>query len=364
MNVFKDRRIGKFNFLNDKHVKYFGRYLIKEDGVYFAFTCTGFELVVIPKTRTNSLKITLDSNPLGDNLTQYIVILIDDNLIKKIELSKGIQEIEIAKDLSIRKHLITVLKVNEASVSQLTLLNINVDHYKVFKRTYEKRKPILEVYGDSLSCGYGNLGNPTNKSFCTKEEDGTLAYPYLLSSKLNMELFNIAWSGISFGRILSPYGVAMIDKYKTIDGIIPYRRKKSEIPDLLIINLGSNDHGKYDDPNLDMKSKKKGLVEFRNCHLKVSKELLKLNPHLKIIYCYNMCFCIQEALINEIYKAQRIINSQYSSDTCHVLEFANEQLGANGHISVIGHYAHTIHLYKYINDHNLLAEIKDEKDIY
>ena len=280
--------------------------------------------------------MSLYSKLLGGAETQYLKTYIDGKEDKKIELVAGEQEIELYKNLPVGKHTLKVLKLNEASVSKLGVYDFSYEgEIEFYSRTYKEEPKLIEFYGDSLTCGYGNIGTPDIKTFRTQDEDGSLTYAQLVADRLGYESSLVAWSGIALSEILAPYGVDMI----------------KSTPDIVVFNLGSNDDGGYE--NLSSEQRELGIQEFINNYEIITTEIKNANPNCVFISCYNMCFNIRNALVDAIKEATDNLNKKYGENTAFTLKFQGNQSGANGHPNLMGHQMSADRLYKFIVDNNL-----------
>lgn len=347
-----DTKVENFDFLNESHVRYLGRHLKKEENnkesMLFGFTCTGFELFVDVKDSENEIKVKLLSDLTGGNTTQYVACLVDNKRTSKFELQLGEQELTIFKNLPIGKHTLKFLKLNEASVSKLELLDMQVSKsIDIYSREYKEKRKLIEFYGDSITTGYGNLGSPESKTFKTSEQDGMRTYGYIASEKLDFDSSFVACSGISLTESLAPYGVNMMSQYDTIEGSIKYDMSKNQ-PDYVVINLGSNDHDRYN--QADGATQKQGIEDFKRDYMFLMEEILKYSPNTKFVSCYDMCYTIATRISQAIKEVTNKINEKYGENTAIYKKFSNNQSGANGHPSEIAHEIAGDTLYKLIEE--------------
>ncbi len=345
-----DKEISNLNIFNDSSINLYGRSKVidynNKKQVFFGFTATGFELICEPTSEINEIKATLLSES-ESHEHQYIKTYIDGKEKEVIELNKGEQEVTLFKNLQAGKHQLKVLKMNELSTTKLYMSSLAGSNLKYYKRTYNPKRNLIEFYGDSITAGYGNLGDPSSKTYLTKEQDGTLSYAQQLADKLDCDSSIIAWSGIALTKTLAPYGVDMMDKYDTYDGVNKYDGENNK-PKIAIINLGSNDYGGYFDENKSSAEKKKGIEEFIKNYGIIVDYIKARSPECKIISCYNMCYDIGTKLISAIKTSNSNINEKYGANTGYVLQFGGNQSGSNGHPSLIAHNTYTKILYDFI----------------
>ncbi len=101
------------------------------------------------------------------------------------------------------------------------------------------RELFIEFVGDSISCGWGLVGNHNG---AYTDQDATLAYPYMLANALNADysIIGVSGQGLVVGnpQIDDAYKYASIKRSKTQE--YSFERKA----DVVIINADTNDAGK------------------------------------------------------------------------------------------------------------------------
>ena len=152
------------------------------------------------------------------------------------------------------QHHIKVAKMNEAYVVYSTAnSNLFVHDLTCLSDGAIMQAPAvsslkLEVYGDSITCGYGALGNVTDNpgAFRTEEEDATVTYAYKTAQALGADINVIAHQGWAIGQsrwtedTTKPLTLpAIYDKVTAAHDVA--WDFTSYTPDIVIINLGTND---------------------------------------------------------------------------------------------------------------------------
>lgn len=138
----------------------------------------------------------------------------------------------------------------------------------------------IEFIGNSITCGYGTEADSGQVHFSFETENHTLSYAYLAARALDLDMNVVARSGIGMYR---SYGGAregtpgnrMPDVY---DRTLYYSADhmwdhKSFEPDIIFINLGTNDTS-LDDYNIDL---------FTDMYGKFLDHLRELHPDSKIV---------------------------------------------------------------------------------
>lgn len=138
------------------------------------------------------------------------------------------------------------------------------------------RSRLLEFYGDSDTCGFGNEGKRTSsKSFlallrsasCAHEQDASRAFPALVGAALDANTHNLAWSGIgacwnapmcgreamdakwdrliatdaAAGSILSGQPTSSPVSSSVSSSNAHHQQPPPQLPDAVVIYLGGND---------------------------------------------------------------------------------------------------------------------------
>jgi lysophospholipase L1-like esterase len=111
----------------------------------------------------------------------------------------------------------------------------------------------IEFVGDSITCGYGDLG-AYGCSFSPSTEDSYLAYGNLVASALDAQLYLEAWSGKG---VVRNYGDPNTTSAVPFPSLYPYVVPTdttttpwsfSWVPDIVVINLGTNDYSTEPSP--------------------------------------------------------------------------------------------------------------------
>ncbi len=173
----------------------------------------------------------------------WVQVFIDDAPYRSIHFKDGVQTVAIADHLNGREHTVRIVKCTEPFVGTLQFQGFTITGGNILRPKPRGRR--IEVIGDSISCGFGNLGLSVNELFKPETEDGTKAYGALAADALNADYQCIAWSGRKLwpdNDIPSIYDLTIPTETSTA---WPSRQ---QIPDAVVINLGTNDFGK-DNPD-------------------------------------------------------------------------------------------------------------------
>jgi len=225
---------------NTKAVKILGvRNLESDDAINADWTCSGIEFYAdCEGTLTLSLtsqspcyyRAYVDGKPYMNAQTPYFTID-QDSQIKIENIVKG-------------THLFRFVKATGYTLAKSAILSVNL--CGLISDTAPRDNDLyLEFVGDSICCGWGVLPNENGEYNGTYNcQDGTLAYPYLISTALNADYSVTALSGqgILCGDpgMIRGYNYACCEK--NAEKEYAFERK----PNAVIINIGTNDYGRRD----------------------------------------------------------------------------------------------------------------------
>lgn len=177
----------------------------------------------------------------------------------------------VLTDVSVGKHTVKMMKVTGYTLARAKLKSIAFAGSMLTDVVDTSDKELyIEFIGDSITCGYGTIGNINGNKYT--DQDGTVAYSYLLAEALDADYSMTALSGHKLiGQMDSMYLytshlVSMQHQYD-------FARKA----DIVVINLGTNDVFKGESES----DFKEAYISF----LKTVKE--KNGEKCKILCLYN-----------------------------------------------------------------------------
>lgn len=329
-------KIQNMDITKENHVYTIGRTGIDQNNrLYFANSCSGFEVRFDALNDNASFKATVLSTIASPYTSQYIKVYIDGVYYRTIELKANQQTIEINNAFLKGEHYLKVVKLNEAAFTKIALIDVEGKNIQ-FKTHPGNNKKTIEFYGDSITCGYGNLeGDRTG--FKTETEDGTVAYTQLTADLLSMNNSVIGYSGISLA--MSPFNstFTMMDKYTTIDGTNEWDFSKRDV-DVVVINIGTNDNTKY--RTLFGQDKENGLNTFFENYKTLVDDLSVKYENAKFFFAYNMMLEISNDLVLCMQGVANHINDSLVNPKVFLVEFEPDNKGVDGHPSEAGHRKH------------------------
>jgi peptidoglycan/xylan/chitin deacetylase (PgdA/CDA1 family) len=241
---------------NETNVRTIGRTYYDNDILWLALSGTGAEFTFTGKKAV----ITIG----GDNIvtkinndTNYarIAIYVDgerviDDTIDKFEKTYTILDSEVEQT-----SLIQIIKLSETAMSTVGVKQIAIGLEDSIEPT-KGNEYRIEFIGDSITCGYGVDDEDKDHHFSTKTEDVTKSYAYKTAKALNADysMFSISGYGIISGytneekkseQTIPQYYDKLGFSYGNFAGKIKVSSLDWDfnkyVPDLIVINLGTND---------------------------------------------------------------------------------------------------------------------------
>jgi lysophospholipase L1-like esterase len=181
----------------------------------------------------------------GRPTTPYTV-QVDDRPPATVDVSANQERYELASGLDPKQpHEITIVREAEAFAGVHELLGVDLAPDGVFLP--DKPRPWrIEIIGDSITCGYGVIGDGPRCSFSFATERASAAYGALLGQMLDAEVTTVCWSGKGVFRNYDGTTTdTMADLFELAVPTAPTARwsftKAVAPPDVLIVALGTND---------------------------------------------------------------------------------------------------------------------------
>lgn len=218
-----------------------GRHEGCEQGVNMAWSGTGFRA----RFTGTGLRITQSGSAV-----QYTV-LVDGQLTPNLETTSGEQTYTVVAALPQGEHDVEVYRRGEASFGVTTLLDVEAIDGDLLPPPPSTARRI-EIYGDSISCGYGNEGTSTDCPFSADTENHYLTYGAILARAFDAELSTIAWSGK--GVVVNYNGDTSTTLPEMAERALPESDRSVwdyalvPHPHAVLINLGTNDMSTDNDP--------------------------------------------------------------------------------------------------------------------
>jgi lysophospholipase L1-like esterase len=182
-----------------------------------------------------------------DSGTNFFAVVIDGGPATTLSTSGAREDYSLAAGLAPGRHTLVLTKRTESTVGTVQLLGF-APQGGTLVATPDPFTRRIEYVGDSITCGYGNLGANAMCPFTPSTEDETIAYGALAGRALGAEVRAIAYSGIGMYR---NYEGSTVDQMPVLfertlaKEPAPWSFETPE-PDVVVINLGTNDFAKSD----------------------------------------------------------------------------------------------------------------------
>lgn len=287
-------------------VRTIGRAKVYKDTLWMALSGTGAEFIVTGKKVSITMKA--DSTVAGGAENQArIAVYLDGKRMADTLLSKSETTIPVFESTTEETHTIRVIKLSESAMSTCGISAITVDGTI---RPAEAKSRLIEFVGDSITCGYGVEDEDPDHHFATGTEDVTKAYAYKTAEALDADYSMVSFSGYgivsgytgdgvkSAGQLVPLYYEKLGFSYGTYLGNGSPQKNSWDFtkrqPDLVVINLGTNDSSYVKDNQERKEEYIAGYIEFL-------KTVRRCNPEAKILCTLGimgteLCPSVEEAV--------------------------------------------------------------------
>jgi lysophospholipase L1-like esterase len=214
--------------------------------VKFAWSGAGLTATV------NGTKISVRLTTEGATTSAFFQPIVDGTLLPRFQVPTGAAAtVVLADGLAAKDHVVELYRESEGMYGD-SIFGGFVDG--VVKGAPAARGRMIEFIGDSISAGYGNLGNEVHPpwdntcTFSLDTESAYQSYGAVLARTLNAEFSIIARSGWGMYRDLSGNTSGVLSSiYANTLGMqaTPPWDFRGQ-PDVVVINLGTNDSGPGD----------------------------------------------------------------------------------------------------------------------
>lgn len=273
----------------EEHVKIIGRTHYYNEVLWLALSGGGIEFTFYG----TKAEITLIGDAIastGNNLARIGISVngqrvIDDQLNQQ-RTTYTVFESDTAQEVTV-----SVLKLSEAAMSTAGIQEISVTAADGIKPAPDLPHRI-EFIGDSITCGYGVDDEVALHSFSTATEDVTKAYAYLTAQQLQADYSMVSYSGygiitgytdndqkLTTHLIPDYYELAGKSEGRFDDTLLPQDVRwdfDRFVPELIVINLGTNDDS-YTKEDAGRQA------EYAREYVEFLKMVRRNNPHARVL---------------------------------------------------------------------------------
>ena len=219
------------------NIEFYGRFLHTEDGALFDWSGSAVEGGF--KGTAASVRL----HHVEGAATDYFNVYIDGSAPRLLAVTADKTAYLLVEGLCDAYHSVRVEKRTEGPQSAVWAFD-GFDFVGEAAEAPARKSRFIEIAGDSITAGYGNLSANGWGGFKLDEEDVSRTYGRIAADRLNAEITVLGWSG---GGMYQDLGGT---KYPVFSNNI-FRRTLSRRdcadwtferkPDVLVINLGTND---------------------------------------------------------------------------------------------------------------------------
>lgn len=318
-------------FADETHIRVLGRSLFLNNIRYLSWSCSGVEFFFTgSKLSAEIWTDWLLDEPWKTIFQPYFAVFVNDEKVpgKRFAIEAGTNSYSIFESDSTQTVKIKILKLSEAAFSKAGIVSLSVDGEISPTEPLSHR---FEFIGDSITCGFGIEGKSAEEGFRTETENSYITYGAEVAKAFDADFNLISWSTIGVYSSDCKEGaekpndgwiMPMLYDYTDIgaEGNLDISEHtewdfKSFVPDVIVINLGTN----------DMSFTKKipeRVNAFKEAYKKFILHIREKNPTSEIL-------CVLGMMGGELYPAVEEAASETGDKKIHALEL-DEQLEADG----------------------------------
>lgn len=181
-----------------------------------------------------------------DQGQNFYNVIIDGKVRAVIQVETGEKTYVLAENLTDSIHEVELFKRTELSFGKTQFLGFILETGNTLVPISNRRTKLIEFIGNSITCGYGNEGTESD-DFLNSNENHYMTYAAITARNFNARHIAVSRSGIGMYRNYNGPSEGNTDcMYNLYPRIFMYDENSplydfSEQPDLVCINLGTND---------------------------------------------------------------------------------------------------------------------------
>jgi lysophospholipase L1-like esterase len=189
---------------------------------------------------------------LSTTIADHIQVVIDGQAAQAFGVTKVPALYPIARGLSEAEHTVVLYKATETNRGTLIFYGLSLQPGTRLLPVPRATRNI-EFIGDSITCGYGDMAANQHEPVSPANSNWYYTYGAITARQLGAEQVTVAVSGIRLTQ--SGEWDAMPSVYRRVhsfDRDFPWDFKQGPVPDIVVIDLGTNDFRKH--PAVDKQS--------------------------------------------------------------------------------------------------------------
>ena len=266
----------------------------------------------------------------GSGNQARVGIFVNGECVADVMMDKKEKSVTVWESEKRENCIVTVVKLSEAPHSTVGIKSIEVESEAGIVPTAQKEY-YIEFIGDSITCGYGVDDEVKEHHFSTSTENATKTYAYKTAQALDADYSFVSFSGYGIvsgysgdgqkqgTQVISQYYEKLGFSYGNYLGQTPYDTEwdfDKRQPDLIVINLGTNDESYTGTDQARREEYIAGYVAFL-------KQVRAKNPDA-------MIFCTLGIMGDGLYASLQTAVEQYQSETgderVHTMRFTVQSM--------------------------------------
>ncbi|MGO9834580.1 MAG: SGNH/GDSL hydrolase family protein [Polyangiaceae bacterium] len=219
---------------------------------------------------------------LEDTGADFFSIVVDGGATTTLATSRGTGTYPLASGLPGGRHSIVLTKRTESFVGVARYLGL-APYGGALVPSPDPFSRRIEYVGDSITCGYGNLGADASCGFSPQTEDEIRAYGALTAADLHAEQTVVAYSGVGLMRNHdgSTKNLMPVRFERTLaDDPTSRWAFEGPPPDVVVIGLGTNDFA-MGDPGPGFAQAYTAFILQLRAHYAAAEIVCTLGPMLR-----------------------------------------------------------------------------------
>jgi lysophospholipase L1-like esterase len=181
---------------------------------------------------------------LGTTIADRIQVVVDGRPAAVLALGKEPALFVAAQDLSPGDHTVVLFKATEAVHGTTAIYGLRLPAGAVLLDAPRSAR-LIEFIGDSITCGYGDEAANKEEKFSPDNSNSYYAYGALAARALGADQTGVAVSGIRLTATPDrPAMPAVYPRVDLFDADLPWDFNREPAPDVVVINLATNDFGR------------------------------------------------------------------------------------------------------------------------
>ena len=282
-----------YNFTEiTEYLKINGRYAVtKTDSKTGSKPCISFDhtaqLLAFNADCEGDVVIDMTAASLADEGREekYFLVVVDGveerMLVNGMRGTEAKLSLTIAKNLKRGKHTFEVYRQFELTNGICNLVSVTMNGVPTER---PKNKDLyIEFFGDSITAGFGNLTTSDDKvnTHYPDKSSGTDTYAFYTAKALNADMSAVARSGLAFSYGITGTPIETFWKETSYARSTLGKYQAERQPDIVVVNLGTNDHYNYEDKGLTREQLYEAAVKFL--------QMVRADrPNAKIVWVYGM----------------------------------------------------------------------------